>query len=100
MGLQTTQMHPHGSERLAPKLPDLSFLPLSPPRLYCFAETCLRCLRTLRTFEGKIRLMGQMTVVSISEVETAFKTMQSRKASGKWIISRQPGDEVKVRYFS
>jgi hypothetical protein len=38
MGLQTTQMHPHGGERLASKLLDLSFLPLSPPRLYWFAN--------------------------------------------------------------
>jgi hypothetical protein len=31
-------MHPHGGERLASKLLDLSFLPLSPPRLYWFAN--------------------------------------------------------------
>jgi NADPH:quinone reductase-like Zn-dependent oxidoreductase len=47
--------------------------------------------------QGKIGPMGQITVFPISDVEKAFRTLQSGKASGKWIVSPRAEDVVKVR---
>jgi len=44
---------------------------------------------------AKIRPVG-ITVHPISDVETAFKVLQSGSVDGKLVVSLQPGNEVKV----
>jgi NADPH:quinone reductase-like Zn-dependent oxidoreductase/malonyl CoA-acyl carrier protein transacylase len=45
---------------------------------------------------GKIGPSSSITVFPISDVETAFKVLQSGTASGKLIVVPQPEDQVKV----
>jgi NADPH:quinone reductase-like Zn-dependent oxidoreductase/malonyl CoA-acyl carrier protein transacylase len=47
--------------------------------------------------EGKIGPIAQTTVFPISDVETAFRLLQSGKFEGKLVVSPQPDDMVKVR---
>ena len=44
----------------------------------------------------KIRPVGPITIFPISDVETAFRVLQSGKVDGKLVVSPQPEDEVKV----
>jgi NADPH:quinone reductase-like Zn-dependent oxidoreductase len=45
---------------------------------------------------GLARPISPITVFPISEVETAFRTLQSGKIMGKIVIVPQPGDQVKA----
>ncbi|KAF4589051.1 Polyketide synthase [Ophiocordyceps camponoti-floridani] len=44
--------------------------------------------------------IGPITVLGISELETALRTLQSGKSTGKLIISPRPGEQVKVTHRS
>ena len=50
--------------------------------------------------EEKIKPIAQTTVFPISDVETAFRLLQSEKFEGKLVVSLQPEDVVKVRFDS
>jgi NADPH:quinone reductase-like Zn-dependent oxidoreductase len=45
---------------------------------------------------GKIKPADSITVFPISDVETAFKVLQSGSSHGKLVVVPQPEDEVKV----
>ena len=47
----------------------------------------------------RIKSIAQITTFPISEVESAFKALQS-KVAGKLVVSPQPGDEVMVCFLS
>jgi NADPH:quinone reductase-like Zn-dependent oxidoreductase/malonyl CoA-acyl carrier protein transacylase len=49
--------------------------------------------------QSQIRPVGPIKVFPISDVETAFRTLQTGNIDGKLVVSPQPADEVKV-YFS
>jgi NADPH:quinone reductase-like Zn-dependent oxidoreductase/malonyl CoA-acyl carrier protein transacylase len=46
--------------------------------------------------KGSLKAASPITVFPISDVETAFKVLQSGTTSGKLVVSPQPQDEVKV----
>jgi NADPH:quinone reductase-like Zn-dependent oxidoreductase len=49
--------------------------------------------------QENIKPPGQLSVFPISDVETAFKTLQSGKMSDKLVVAPQPKDEVKASNF-
>ncbi|RDA85026.1 hypothetical protein CP532_4573 [Ophiocordyceps camponoti-leonardi (nom. inval.)] len=46
----------------------------------------------------KIAPIGPITVMGISELETALRTLQSGKSTGKLVIAPRPGEQVKVTH--
>ncbi|TLD08310.1 uncharacterized protein PgNI_07155 [Pyricularia grisea] len=47
---------------------------------------------------GAVRPISPITVFSVAEVETAFRTLQAGKAHGKILVTAAPGDVVKATY--
>lgn len=73
---------------------DLTLLAEERPRIMARVLTAVMAL--LR--DGKISPIAPVTVMSISEVETALRLLQGGKTSGKVVIAHRPDDQVKVRH--
>ena len=49
---------------------------------------------------GRLQLVSPLTTFSITEVESAFRTLQGGKSTGKIVIVPGMDDQVKVSYFT
>lgn len=75
---------------------DLTIVAMEKPRLM---QRILRDVANLLS-QGSIKAISPVTVYPISDLETAFRTLQSGKNVGKLVVVPKPGDQVKVSLIS
>ncbi|RFU26058.1 hypothetical protein B7463_g10269, partial [Scytalidium lignicola] len=74
---------------------DLTVLAAERPRIMSRVFTCVMELLS----QEKIHPIVPITVMGISEVETALRMLQSGKTSGKVVIVPRPGEQVKTTHL-